>query len=858
SADSLHKQADQEADYDLYARAVFAYGESLEMWADNSDAASGLAIAKESYAKSALSRDDLELASSAAGDDASAELLDQIQKARREQHARSRRIRLLSQVAAACLLLIAVGSSVGALVVSNLYGESERQRIRADRGVVDLKTSLKREQRAKLTAVNAKQAAEDAQEVAEVAQQDEREQRRRAEEQLYSAQIGMAGYAVMMGDATGVRGLFGDWREPPLHAGWEWRYFKRLTDTSMRTYRWNSLEDFACHPTRPLAAIVLREVNDGRVKAMVKLIDLETGAEVRDIQYSAKKVLFSPDGATLYVAGAFGVAVWDVDGEPRGPRKNLKGGGSPTDLKASADNRWLAATIGRGRKPQVCAWNLETGEKVVLPASACDFDPETNELIVWGAGDPRWHGRLLGVDPAAKKILWASDWSLRTTMEVMAVSPDGRRVALAHGHEIQLFDLRRRAPLERFLGHTGRVNHMAFDPDTTMLISVANDQTARKWMLTDRLPQVLLGHEADAAHAEFASDGRLMTSDVGGEIKVWDAKVNPYRFGCQEKLLVILDIGFSEDGKSLCILPHHEQPGRKDAPALTWTPPNQIDELPYQLNSLGRSFLNGYSDFQISPDGRWFASPGNDPQTALIRETRTGKVVRELKIGGKYPLAFGWSGNSKRVAAATRKPSLVEVWDVGDGKRLTQVEVEADCVALNTEGTQLAASHQERVSSWTVDGKKPVFSDQPLPWRAGDLQFRPDGRQLAACAKRILEQNHYTTSGHHNVWLIDASDGNARHKLPGPRNTHSIAYSPDGGRLGAIGGTGRIYLWNTSSAVQVCTLQTTSPFQGGGFVRPRICFSQDGKRIAAWSGRLDMWTADPMHEETVMDQQFPK
>ncbi|MEK6238145.1 MAG: serine/threonine protein kinase, partial [Planctomycetales bacterium] len=193
NADKLLKQADLEKDYDQFAQAVFAYREALEIWANNQDASAGLSAARQGYARAALSRDDLDLAASVAGDDAPRELTENIRNARHAQDARKTRIRTLARVAAACLLVITIGSSVGAVIVSRLYAESQTQRQRADKSFrgeraarIKLQTSLKSEQIAKQDAVGA--------------HRDERRQRERAEEHLYCSQVGMAGYAVAAGD----------------------------------------------------------------------------------------------------------------------------------------------------------------------------------------------------------------------------------------------------------------------------------------------------------------------------------------------------------------------------------------------------------------------------------------------------------------------------------------------------------------------------------------------------------------------------------------------------------------------------------------------------------------------------------
>jgi len=66
--------------------------------------------------------------------------------------------------------------------------------------------------------------------------------------------------------------------------------------------------------------------------------------------------------------------------------------------------------------------------------------------------------------------------------DVLAVSPDNRRIAWAEGAVVSVFDLTA-GTAERLRGHTGRVTAVAFGPDGTTLFSGGSDQIVCRWAL---------------------------------------------------------------------------------------------------------------------------------------------------------------------------------------------------------------------------------------------------------------------------------------------------------------------------------------------------------------------------------------
>ena len=82
--------------------------------------------------------------------------------------------------------------------------------------------------------------------------------------------------------------------------------------------------------------------------------------------------------------------------------------------------------------------------------------------------------------------------------------------------------------------------------------------------------------------------------------------------------------------------------------------------------------------------------------------------------------------------AGSCSSSTVFVWEVHSGalvQRLDGLQVRANKVAFNPEGTRLAACDEGMVKVWNVETGAELLS---LAYGAQDVSFSPDGRTLAA------------------------------------------------------------------------------------------------------------------------------
>lgn len=199
----------------------------------------------------------------------------------------------------------------------------------------------------------------------------------------------------------------------------------------------------------------------------------------------------------------------------------------------------------------------------------------------------------------------------------MAISPDGRRIALARNNGATVYDARSEKVLFTVGGFKGEVDGVDFSPDGNLLaiaggpaIVVDGHTGAPRYPLQDAA-------SGFAIRIKFSPDGRVIaTGDAAdGSARIWDAKTGRLLHVLSGHTGAIFRIAFSRDGKLLAT-------GSLDGTAKIW---QVSDPAATPLTLQGHTAA--VYDVAFTPDGRRLIDSSRD-DTARIDAINLDDLVR--------------------------------------------------------------------------------------------------------------------------------------------------------------------------------------------------------------------------------------
>ena len=366
-------------------------------------------------------------------------------------------------------------------------------------------------------------------------------------------------------------------------------------------------------------------------------------------------------------------------------------------------------------------------------------------------------------------------------------SPDDRWIAVGWDWVglIRLFDAASRRPVRILRGHTYAVTCLAFDPQSSRLLSGSHDSTIRVWnVATGRSLNTLREHRNPVSDVEWNPDGQRFASSrrKDGTIRIWQA-----------------------DGTLLHTLAGHE---------------------------------GGTTSIAWNPDGSRLASAGEQDRSVRLWDPETGRNTRTIARQDpgdvrmewrpdRKGVRLAWSPDGKRLAVA-EDGNLVHWWNISDWKVETTLKLphgglqllswQKDdgsflCVgwggevfvwserhglsepvshiqlplggaaAINSRREYVCCDYECQIAFGDLDGKQgPRYGREggyfsSIDWHPKESQFAVGGKEWGV---RILRP-----------------DGQTDHVLCKGASVTRVRWNDDGSRLALLAEDGTVELWRT-------------------------------------------------------------
>ena len=329
----------------------------------------------------------------------------------------------------------------------------------------------------------------------------------------------------------------------------------------------------------------------------------------------------------------------------------------------------------------------------------------------------------------------------------------------------------RSAPMFTLIGHTERINSIAFSADGARVVTASDDNTARIWnAYSGKELMAPLQHRAHVIAAVFSpDDSRVITTTNDSFAQVWNAATGRPTTEALEVARPVCPMTFSADGTQIItadlaararvwdastgqptalqelrdpvfvgcetVLGHEARYVRHDAEAWV-TLRSPVDTVIARLEHQGL-----IAETAFSPDGKRVVTASQDG-TARIWDAATGRPVTAplVHVGWVRDAAFSRDGTHVITRNGGSSTNYARVWNATTGAATTPPLEQPDTIttaAFSPDGTHVVtASTDGTARLWDAATGAPATAPLDHERDVSIAVFSPDGKLVATTAIR--------------------------------------------------------------------------------------------------------------------------